>query len=143
MNQIPIIDSPLILTKNKEWFDGFQEEQNQEPGNVLLLPEDAVLVTGHPLLSQGTDGTIKVELPAKKRKGRPKGKGGGRKGVKFSGHECCGSKGPRHMSTCENNGKKKKLHYACMHCDHRMTGYDIPEVCEKCGKPDVVQKVTK
>lgn len=42
MNEITILDTPpVIITKNVDWA---KHKHKAEPGSIILLPEDAILV---------------------------------------------------------------------------------------------------
>ena len=40
-----LYEAPMILTKNKEWAEEFRTTTVKERGRIILLPEDAVLVS--------------------------------------------------------------------------------------------------
>lgn len=43
MNEIIVLDkAPIIFTKDKEWVELFNPRT--EPGSIIILPQDAVLV---------------------------------------------------------------------------------------------------
>ena len=40
-----LTESPVIFTKNKEWIDMGAQDIRLQPGAIILLPEDAILLT--------------------------------------------------------------------------------------------------
>ena len=45
MNEFVFLDMPMVLTKDREWHELMKQEMSKvHPGQVFLLPDDAILV---------------------------------------------------------------------------------------------------